>query len=99
VPEVSFLGQLMLVAVFCGSLACWLLKVDDTLPLTLGAGSVGLYLEPWVSLGIGPDLFEYSLLSCLVGALAGAFILGTLQSALKGWAAPARPTRREPIAL
>jgi len=80
VGETWLVAELLVIALFSGSVACWLLKVDDTLPVVLGAGAVGVYLEPWISLRIGPSLFDYSLLSCLAGAVAAAFFLGIVQS-------------------
>ena len=78
--ESWIIGQLLVLALFAGSTACWLLKVDDTLPFTLGSGIAGVYFEPWISLGVGPQLFQHSLLSCLAGAVLVAFLLGILQS-------------------
>ena len=83
--ETWFLGQLFVIALFSGSTACWLLKLDDTIPLTLGAGIAGVYIEPWISLSIGPELFDHSVLSCLAGAVAVAFVLGILRSVADAW--------------
>jgi len=78
--EAMVIGQLTVIVLFAGSTACWLLKLEDTLPFVLVAGLVGVYLEPWLAMNTGPNLFDHSLVSCLAGAVAAAFALGTLQS-------------------
>lgn len=79
-PSLWLIGELLVLALFAGSTACWLLRVDDTLTLTLTSGFAGVYLEPWINLNVGPELFDHSLLSCLAGAVAAAFLFALLQS-------------------
>lgn len=78
--EAAALGQVTIIALFAGSTACWLLKLEDTFLFVLAAGFLGIYLEPWMAVALGPELFHHSLLSCLGGAVVAAFSLGTLQS-------------------
>ncbi|GIW39569.1 MAG: hypothetical protein KatS3mg076_0146 [Candidatus Binatia bacterium] len=82
------LGELLVVVLFCGSTACWLLRLDDTLLLVLLSGTAGLYLEPRLRLDVGPLLFDHSLLACTAGAVATAFLLGLALSLLQVWILP-----------
>ncbi len=93
--ESRLLTELFLTAIFCGSIACWLLKVEDTLIMTLGAGALGIYIEPWIGIDIGPKLFDYHLLSSLIGAVIAAFVLGILHSVVRAWSASTAKDRRQ----
>lgn len=83
--EADLVLQLFVIALFSGSTACWLLKIDDALPSVLSAGLAGVYIEPWLSLSRGPELFDHSLLACLVGAVIAAFFLGLGQQIFTNW--------------
>ncbi len=88
--EADLILQLFVIALFCGSTACWLLKIDDALPTVLSAGLAGIYIEPWLRVTAGPKLFDHYLLACLAGALMAAFVLGLAQSVVSVWWARAR---------
>lgn len=88
--EADLVLQLFVIALFSGSTACWILKVDDALPSVLAAGLAGIYIEPWLHLERGPELFDHSLLACLAGAVIAAFVLGLSQSFFSSWWAKAR---------
>ena len=83
--EADLVLQLFVIALFSGSTACWILKIDDALPSVLTVGLAGVYIEPWIHLEKGPELFDHSLFACLIGAAIAAFFLGLGQSILKGW--------------
>ena len=88
--EADLVLQLFVIALFCGSTACWILKVDDALPSVLGAGLAGVYIEPWLRLTSGPKLFDHYLLACMAGAVIAAFVLGLAQSVIGNWWVRAR---------
>lgn len=88
--EADLILQLFVIALFCGSTACWLLKMDDALPSVLSAGLAGIYIEPWLRVSVGPKLFDHYVLACMAGALIAAFVLGLSQSILAVWWARAR---------
>ena len=88
--EAYLVLQLFVIALFSGSTACWILKVDDALPSILTAGLAGVYIEPWLNFERGPELFDHSLLACMVGAVIAAFVLGLAQSTLTVWWAKTR---------
>ena len=88
--EADLVLQLFVIALFSGSTACWILKVDDALPSVLTAGLAGIYIEPWLHLERGPELFDHSLLACMVGAVLAAFVLGLTQGVITVWWAKAR---------
>lgn len=88
--EADLVLQLFVIALFCGSTACWILKIDDALPSVLTAGLAGIYIEPWLRMTSGPKLFDHYLLACMTGAMIAAFVLGLAQSVLANWWARAR---------
>ncbi len=83
--EADLVLQLFVIALFSGSTACWILKVDDALPSVLAAGLAGVYIEPWLHLETGPELFDHSLFACLIGAAIAAFVLGLGQATFGSW--------------
>jgi hypothetical protein len=88
--EADLVLQLFVIALFCGSTACWILKIDDALPSVLSAGLAGVYIEPWLRVTAGPKLFDHHLLACMAGAVIAAFLLGLAQSIFTVWWARAR---------
>jgi hypothetical protein len=88
--EADLILQLFVIALFCGSTACWILKLDDALPSVLSAGLAGIYIEPWLRLSSGPKLFDHYLLACMAGAVIAAFFIGLGQSIFSVWWTRAR---------
>jgi hypothetical protein len=83
--EAALVLQLFVIALFSGSTACWILKIDDALPSVLTAGIAGIYIEPWLNLARGPKLFDHWLVACMAGAVIAAFVLGLAQSIYSAW--------------